>query len=322
MVSGFGIALGSSRGVRFRMDKTDPLKVSFAGGSGTEDDPYKISNVDQLQDMNENLSAHYELVNDIDASVTKDWNDGSGFMPVGKDDDNKFTGSLDGQGYEISGLCINRSSTDWVGLFGYLGETASVEDLGLVDANVIGNDWVGGLVGYNDGRVSNSYATGNVSGDWRVGGLVGYNEGEIQDSYATGEVSGNHTVGGLMAENEKSWVENSFWNVNTTGQSSSAAGTGKTTAEMKDIDTFTNESTEGLDIAWDFVRDPNDDDWNKDIWKIDESGQINNGYPYLKDVGVASNKGDSGNDLPGFTMIGLSVGISFVALYRYRKKRK
>lgn len=47
--------------------------LSFSGlGSGTEEDPYQITTVHQLQEMNDDLSAHYILMNDIDASETRE----------------------------------------------------------------------------------------------------------------------------------------------------------------------------------------------------------------------------------------------------------
>ncbi len=431
VVSGFGVISGSSKEASGRIVEDE--SISFAGGNGTESDPYEISNVTQLQNMNENLSAHYELVSDIDASATQSWNNGSGFVPVANDTSSasgfqgtNFNGSLDGQGYEISDLYLNRSSSDYVGLFGYTTSGASIHDVGLVDVDVSGDwhigglvggnegtvsnsyatgdmsgcvfvgglvgmnydgtvnnsyvarnvsgdeyvgglvginsgtvnssyatgnvsgnawiggliggnggtvsnsyatenvsgtdNWVGGLVGSNDGTVNNSYATGNVSGDEDVGGLVGINSGTVTNSYATGNVSGNDQVGGLVGRNEgtvsnsyatgnvsgEGWgagglvgwnhgtvyksyaignvsgnsdvgglvglndgpIRNSFWDVNTTGQSSSAGGTGKTTAEMKDIETFTDNYTEGLISSWDF-----EDTW----WIIGDST-----YPRLK----------------------------------------
>jgi len=60
-------------------DESEVGETLFASGSGTEDDPYLIENVYQLQDMKENLSAHYKLVTDIDATETEGWNDGKGF---------------------------------------------------------------------------------------------------------------------------------------------------------------------------------------------------------------------------------------------------
>ncbi len=133
---------------------------------------------------------------------------------------------------------------------------------------VIGSMFVGGLVGVNAGGISNSYATGSVSGAQYVGGLVGQlafggnaNYGGVNTSYATGTVSGTTQVGGLVGSidcagcgitNSYSTgrvsgtganvgglvgynygtVVNSFWNTTTSGQSSSAGGTGLTTAQM------------------------------------------------------------------------------------------
>jgi len=48
---------------------------------------------------------------------------------------------------------------------------------------------------------------------------------------------------------------------------------------MLDVATYTDLSTVGLDIPWDFVGNPFDDTSNEDYWDID--GSINNGYPYL-----------------------------------------
>ena len=103
--------------------------LSFSGnGSGTEEDPYQITNVHQLQEMNDDLDAQYILINDIDASETREWNVGDhdedpetpdsamGFEPVGTYEHENpivgFTGSLDGQGYSINGLFINRPNED------------------------------------------------------------------------------------------------------------------------------------------------------------------------------------------------------------------
>ena len=108
------------------------------------------------------------------------------------------------------------------------------------------NYYVGGLVGINgwDGTVSNSYSSGNVTGDDYVGGLVGVNFGIVSNSYSSGSVTGDDYVGGLVGVNWGGTVSNSFWDTKTSGQTTSAGGTGKTTAEMQDIATF-------LWAAWD-----------------------------------------------------------------------
>src|SRR3546814_4695686 len=74
-----------------------------------------------------------------------------------------FTGGFDGQGHAIGGLTIDRSSADYVGLFGYQ-SAGTITRIGLIDGSVTGHYNVGGLVGYRyGGSVSQSYATGSVS---------------------------------------------------------------------------------------------------------------------------------------------------------------
>jgi len=132
--------------------------------------------------------------------------------------------------------------------------------------SVTGNSSVGGLVGDNwhyEASVSNSYATGNVIGGRRVGGLVGLNDyGSVTHSYSTGRVNGESDVGGLVGYN-KGTVSNSFWDIETSAQSDSAGGTGKTAAQMKNIATFSsagwnivavaNRSTPNPAYTWNIV---------------------------------------------------------------------
>jgi filamentous hemagglutinin family protein len=105
--------------------------------------------------------------------------------------------------------------------------------------------YAGGLVGVNySGTIRNAYATGEVSRGSTVGGLVGFNleGGVIINAYATGKVSGNSNVGGLVGLNAGSTISNSFWDVQTTRQSTSAGGTGLTTAQMQQAGSFTGWS--------------------------------------------------------------------------------
>ena len=90
---------------------------------------------------------------------------------------------------------------------------------------------------------------------------MGYNSSSISNCYSTGAVSGSSSVGGLVGTNHGS-VVSSFWDVNTSGRMTSAGGTGKTTAEMKTLTTFTS-------AGWDFT--PKDGDWI----------MPNNDYPHL-----------------------------------------
>jgi len=118
--------------------------------------------------------------------------------------------------------------------------------------------------------MSDSYSTGTVTGNSSVGGLVGLltvymDKGEVSNSYSTGTVTGNSSVGGLVGENDDGTVDNSFWDIETSGQSTSDGGTGKNTTEMQDIATFSgagwnitavaNPGTRNLAYIWNIVDD-------------------------------------------------------------------
>jgi filamentous hemagglutinin family protein len=164
-----------------------------------------ISNLYQLQGMAADLGGTYTLTQDIDASATASTDNadvwgGRGFAPVGSLN-SVFTGNLEGAGFEINGLTINRPNQALVGLFGSVDNTANVQNLGLTDVSITGNNYTGGLVARNKGSISNSYVTGSVEGVQNVGGLVGESlAGSISNSYATVAVAGAVRVGGLVGD--------------------------------------------------------------------------------------------------------------------------
>jgi len=123
------------------------------------------------------------------------------------------------------------------GLVGY--NTGTVSNC-YATCSVTGEDVVGGLLGsIYQSTVSNSYSSGSVTGEKYIGGLVGVNnQGTVYDSYSTSIVTGNFSIGGLVGDHHESTVSNSFWDIETSGQATSAGGAGKTTAEMQNIATF------------------------------------------------------------------------------------
>ncbi len=171
------------------------------------------------------------------------------------------------------------------GLVGYLRDSSVSRCYST--GNVTGGDEaVGGLVGKTDwnSTLSDCYSTGSVSGYTKVGGLIGYHQNShLYNSYSTGHVSGSTLlrVGGLIGYSTHYLVVNCFWNTITSNRADSQGGTGKTTGEMKNVATYTDVLTVGLDDAWDFVDNPNDDNANDNYWDIDPSGVINDGYPFL-----------------------------------------
>jgi hypothetical protein len=198
-------------------------------GSGTIEDPLGINETERptpdgyteiktiadLNNIRNNLSGKYFLKNDFDFAGSE-YQSGEGWTPIGGGG-NSFTGIFDGNGKTISNLFINRPSEYYQGLFGYISSSSEIKNLGMLDMNVTGGNSTGGLVGSNNGSVSNSYATGSVSG------------------------SGN--VGGLVWSNSSGSVRKSYYDRNTSGQSDSDKGIPKTTDEMKQQATFVN---------WDF----------------------------------------------------------------------
>jgi filamentous hemagglutinin family protein len=168
-----------------------------------------ITNAHQLQLMAMNLTAAYTLARDIDAAESAGTNASgiwstAGFVPVGSYT-TQFTGTFDGLGHTISGLSVNRPTTDYNGMFGYT-SGSTLTRVGFLGGSITGRDYSGGLVGEaNNTIISLSYATGNISGANTVGGLVGYahDNSSILRSYATGVVTvpgtGN-TAGGLVGQ--------------------------------------------------------------------------------------------------------------------------
>ena len=215
-----GVLVLSSRGA-------EAAGGTFGGGNGTPGDPYLIEDVDDLQAMNDDLTAYYKLKKSFSAAKSGQvtWGDGLGFMPIGTDDD-PFTGGLDGESdkgepYIITGLVINRQSTDNVGLFGCIDSYVEISNVGLIDAKITGRNNVGALVGLNYGTVTDSYSagtSGTIKGTNNVGGLVGDNyRGYVADSYAACKVEGNDAVGGLVGENNEGRITSSYASGNVQG---------------------------------------------------------------------------------------------------------
>jgi hypothetical protein len=176
-----------------------------------------------------------------------------------------YVGGLVGMNYE--GTLIQCYSTGAVsckafGAGGLVGRTFKGTMIQCYNTGTVkGITWLGGLLGYNDfGTVAQCYSTCDVDGSNSVGGLVGYNWlGNVTECYSTGTVVGNDSVGGLVGYNiMPAYVNSSFWDMQTSGQVTSAGGTGKTTVEMKTKSTFT-------DAGWDFIGEtinsPNDIWW-------------------------------------------------------------
>lgn len=124
--------------------------TEFAGGSGTEEDPYLISTKHHLDNVRNYLSSNFKQINDIeftefDFSEDGDfYNYGVCWRPIG-DANNPFMGNFDGDGFKIKNLQIHKKNSDYVGLFGYV-YNGIVANTHLVSANIEGKNYVGAFV--------------------------------------------------------------------------------------------------------------------------------------------------------------------------------
>ena len=189
------------------------------------------------------------------------------------------TGRVMGGDSDIGGLAGNNSGTIIVSYA--TGEVTGVGFKSGYSGRVYGGGEVGGLVGSNTfGTVIASYATGAVSGESSVGGLAGESHSStVIASYAVGAVSGGDDTGGLIGTGSETIREAvSFWDIQTTGQETSAAGSGKTTAELQSPTAYT-----GIFEGWNADLDNADGDDDPvtgadDFWDFGTSGE----YPALK----------------------------------------
>ncbi len=219
--AGFVGTTGASGGLNFgvggRIDLASTASFSLNGASYTV-----ITNLGSagsttgtdLQGMSGNLSRNYVLGANIDASATSSWNSNAGFNPIGTAA-TPFTGAFNGLGHVISGLTINRTSTNNVGLFGATGAAGSIRNVGLVGGAVAGRQEVGALVGTNAGTISNAYSSASVTSVANmVGGLVGKNTGSISNSNAQTTITIGTVelayIGGLVGLNDLGSISNSY----------------------------------------------------------------------------------------------------------------
>jgi len=182
----------------WQLDPLPPLPT-FSGGSGTPADPYIIAGPADINSIGYNprlMDRHYVLAQDVNLAQERFYIIGSNIYP--------FTGVFDGNDHKVWNFTWSSTGRDYIGLFGYVGPGGQIKNLGVenVDANAVNGHYVGGLVGWNEGTISDCYSTGSVSGTgYYVGGLVGLNDGPITTCYSTASVSGCDYVGGLVGEN-------------------------------------------------------------------------------------------------------------------------
>lgn len=170
----------------------------FAGGDGTEENPYLINTTTQLKIINDLPDMNYKLIGDLDLSNVS-------WVTVGTQGDN-FSGTFDGNYHKI----INAKSTLFDKNNGTI-KNLVVEDTtsNIINSNygtiyncsVSGksgalNNAKGLLVNYNSGLVANCCTYGSIEasasgGTCNAGGIIGENDGELINSYSTASLNGS-----------------------------------------------------------------------------------------------------------------------------------
>ena len=256
---------------------TLPAQAQYGGGNGTADDPYQIWTAEQMNAIGaepNDWDRHFKLMADIDLAAYT----GTDFNIIAPfDGETAFTGVFDGDAHTIANFTYTSTDANSVALFGWVLGDARIMNLGLIDprieastrdgvaplvdyleggtvsgcfvrgGSVSGGRWVGGLVACNDGAIVNCYSSAAVTGGMHAGGLVGTNGGIIRNSYSTGHVAGDEEIGGLVSSQSYGTITGCYWDIETSGQSTSAGGVGKTTAELQNATTFLQW---WADVAW------------------------------------------------------------------------
>ena len=218
----------------------------FAGGDGTEGNPYLIANAKHLENMHElNWSEtetkpyYFKLIDDVNMA-------GKSWRPVNNVDPYSRYLHFDGNGHIIKNLTVEK--TAYGSLFGVL--LGSCKNLGLVNANVESSNGGGAFAGYlglkspnipqKTGLLENCFSTGQVTGTDAVGGLIGNigkpngtSVSKISNSFSTATViatnkgSSNSRAGGLAGiVFDEGVVTNSFAAGTVLSGTSSGKGAG------------------------------------------------------------------------------------------------
>lgn len=203
------------------------------GNSKNITDAMLVHDIYELQAIDKNINGDYiqgdyMLAGDIDADVTKRWNSGSGFNPIGNFTSmpfniGGFNGSLDGAGFVIKDLHININTADGTqsnaGLFDVLNTNAFVHNLTLQGGSITNytnssGGSVGSIAGENLGSLKNVFNIGmeisSQNDSANIGGIVGYNKGTVTDAHNSGSVNDKTNtsarIGGIADYNDNGGV--------------------------------------------------------------------------------------------------------------------
>lgn len=249
-----GLLLG--HGINVLISNVQVINSSISKGDGATR-RFAVGGVVGSLNKSQDSAGFYNVQADVDISVLDGANYVGGLggeMQETTITDSRVSGSVSG-GIPDSGSGVG-------GAFGYLQDVTLQSSSSKAKVEGLGG-YVGGLIGQiNPGKsvIENCYAQGAVSNltpaisePSPTGGLIGgiFDSNQISNCYSTGKVTAIDTrsnIGGLVGRASTSLPPstNSFWDLQTSGQATSAVGEGKTEEQMKNINTY-------IDAGWDFT---------------------------------------------------------------------
>ncbi len=232
-------------------------------GDGTKDSVYEISNAGELHWFRDNVNGGDTTAN---AVLTCDITDNSGVLtgygtlasdtsgfrkwtPIGNSI-NKYNGHFDGQGYTVYGLFMDDSTVSYGGLFGCTDSNAVIERVGVDYSYFYGNQYVGGICGYNGGYIENCYSLYTIiKGSSYVGGVTGYNTGTMKNCYNAGLVNANTYVGGISGyKTSASSISNCYYLLSAATDGSGLEQNGVGAASQGSVAADVSTATQGKTV--------------------------------------------------------------------------
>ncbi|MDV0446807.1 hypothetical protein MsAg5_06640 [Methanosarcinaceae archaeon Ag5] len=182
----------------------------FSGsGSGTAEDPYQIATAGQLDEIRNNLSASYILMNDLDLKEAgfSEWKPISGYWGE------VFSGNFDGNNKTIRNMYIDDEEQNGAGLFAdAIGSTIS--NLNFENATVNGGYFYAGVLSgtFSNGTIQNcTVRNSTVSGRFVGGLLIGHGfRGDVINCTAVDSKMTSLGNGGIVGHNVENKIKNCY----------------------------------------------------------------------------------------------------------------
>lgn len=193
------------------------------GGEGIE-----ISTCSDLRQIGENLAGDYVVISDLQCSESREWNDGSGLIPLGGNGpQDAFSGTFDGQGHSITNLYIDNDTANYVGLFGRIGvddpmdpnypKSGTIRNVEILNASTTGGDLSNtGIIAGSvpRGIIHNVTVSGTITNEGNAGGVAGTLGANATINETSSGVrvinDGSGKIGGIAGENNGGTIEESM----------------------------------------------------------------------------------------------------------------